>query len=304
MTESFQDEIITFASSIIKMKRITLLIILLASLFATQKTMAEDDSWRDNVPLLVYAPRYFGPSAFPMPELRDSAGRLYEVELRGEYHYYSGDKTRDLFARFLLPFAKNRAGLEITWIINEHYKTDVATRDERHAVDVKSPISYGGDVVFSSYYQLLKSKKWFDAMASVNLKTASGGRLCDARFTDAASYWIDGTVARNLWTSRDERSFVRLKVLGGFYCWMTNKADHRQNDAICFSAGLTGQFRHFTIASNLVGFRGYENDGDRPLIWRNNLKYEWKKNVISFRFNHGMKDFLYDTYSVGLIRQF
>ncbi len=65
------------------------------------------------------------------------------------------------------------------------------TRDERFAVDTESPIKYNGDIIISSFFQVLKSEKWVDATISANIKTASGGRLCDARFTDAASYWFD-----------------------------------------------------------------------------------------------------------------
>lgn len=38
------------------------------------------------------------------------------------------------------------------------------------------------------------------------------------------------------------------------------------------------------------------------MILRNNLTYEYKKNGLSFRYNHGMKDRLYETYSLGYIR--
>lgn len=79
---------------------------------------------------------------------------------------------------------------------------------------------------------------------------------------------------------------------------------HRQNDAISYGVGFTGKYRGFTLATNLAGFYGYENNGDRPIHWRNNLRYEIKKNIISFRYTHGMKDNLYETYSLGYIRCF
>ena len=56
--------------------------------------------WRDKTSLLKYSPRYFGANAFPFPELM--GGKLsprWEVELRGEYHKMTGDKTKDVFAR-------------------------------------------------------------------------------------------------------------------------------------------------------------------------------------------------------------
>lgn len=54
------------------------------------------DDWRDKMENLIYSPRYFGPNAFPIPEMMGgSLSDRWEVELRGEYHTMDGDKTRD-----------------------------------------------------------------------------------------------------------------------------------------------------------------------------------------------------------------
>jgi hypothetical protein len=263
--------------------------------------------WRDKGMLLVYSPRYFGPSAFPVPELRTALAPSYvEAELQGRYHYYTGDKTTDLFARLMIPVVKKRVGVEITAIIKEKYKLTPETRDERNAVDTELPPheSYQGDIVISTLFQVLQSEKWVDIMASLAFKTASGGRLCDARFTDAVTYWIDVTIGKDLLKNERRTAVLRMQAMAGFYCWMTNDIIHRQNDATSFGVGFTSVCRHFTLSSNFSGFYGYKNNGDRPLILRNNLTYEFKKNRISFRYNHGMKDYLYDNYSVGYTRCF
>ncbi len=263
------------------------------------------DNWRKKGELLVYSPRYFGPSAFPIPILLP--GKIinrFEVEVRGQYHYYTGDKTKDLFARVYIPVVKGRVGVEVNCLIIEDYKMTPETRDERNAVETESPISYNGDIVINTFFQVLESEKWADIMVSLNLKTASGGRLCDARFTDAAAYWFDLTAGRDLVKSPDGNASLRIQGMVGFYCWMTNDIVHRQNDAISYGVGFTGKYKDFTLTTDLSGFYGYEDNGDKPLVWRNNLKYEFKKNVISLRYNHGMKDSLYDTYSLGYIRCF
>lgn len=286
------------------MKRLSSLLLALG-LFSATIPAARAESWRDKTELLIYSPRYFGPNAFPMPTLRGGvAPERFEVELRGEYHHYSGDKTKDLFARALLPFVRGRAGVEVSLVITEKYKMTPATRDERFAVETESPIPCHGDVIVSSYFQLLRNKKWCDALLTANLKTASGGRLCDARYTDAVSYWFDVNIGRELLRSADGRASLRAEALIGFYCWMTNDLVHRQNDAISYAGGLTGCYRGFTLKSDLTGFHGYENNGDRPLVWRNQLSYELKKNILSFRYHHGMKDSLYDSFSLGYIRCF
>ncbi|MCS2919816.1 hypothetical protein NXW71_20150 [Parabacteroides merdae] len=204
-------------------------ILLITFVFVFSATYSHADSWRDKTELLIYSPRYFGPNAFPIPEMRDGqVSERYEVEVRGEYHYYTGDKTWDIVGRALLPFFRGRAGIEVNWCFKEKYKMTPETRDERFAVDTESPIKYNGDIVISSFFQVLKSEKWVDATISANIKTASGGRLCDARFTDAASYWFDVNMGRNLWKSADGKASIRMQALAGFYCWMTNDMVHRR----------------------------------------------------------------------------
>jgi hypothetical protein len=267
---------------------------------------AEDD-WRDKTLLLVYAPRYFGPNAFPIPELRSGKAPSHaEVEVRGEYHAYTGDKTRNLYLRALIPAVKGRAGIEVRFVALEQYRMTPEVRDERHAAELESPPneSGSGDVVISAFYQLLQSDRWIDAMCCLNLKTASGGRLCDARFTDAATYWIDITLGKDILKSRDRMYRLRVQAMSGFYCWMTNDMVHRQNDAILYGAGITATLRRLTLSSDLSGFSGYKHNGDQPLLWRNSLQLEYRRNVLSLRYTHGMKDSLYDTYSIGYIRKF
>jgi hypothetical protein len=265
------------------------------------------EDWRSKTLLLVYSPRYFGPTAFPIPELR--SGKLtsqFEIEVRGEYHNYVGDQTKDLFLRALIPIVKERAGIEVRLVALEHYKLTPETRDERNAVSVEAPSSqsYSGDVVVSAFYQLWKSEKWFDVMFSMNIKTASGGRLCDARFTDAAAYWFDATAGKDILKSKNGKYIMRIQVMAGFYCWMTNNMIHRQDDAASYGVGLAGILGKFSLSSDLSGFSGYRNNGDHPLVWRNNMQFEYRNNVLSIRYDHGMKDSLYDTYSAGYIRKF
>ena len=270
-------------------------------------TAQDGEDWRNNMLLHVYSPRYFGPNAFPVPELRSGRSAVYyEVEARGEYHAYTGDKTQDLFLRALLPVVKGKAGIEIRFVALEKYKLTPETRNERHAAELECPPNerYNGDVTLSAYYQLVRSEKWIDAMFSLNLKTASGGRLCDARFTDATTYWVDLTAGKDLLQSRNKHYALRIQAMTGFYCWMTNDMIHRQNDAFLYGAGLTGLLWRFSLSTSLSGFYGYKNNGDRPLLWRNNLQFEYRNNILSLHYVRGMQDSLYDTWSAGYIRRF
>nr|WP_165155684.1 hypothetical protein [Parabacteroides sp. ZJ-118] len=281
--------------------RIVLLFIL--SLYISFPAGAE--SWRDKTALLVYSPRYFGANAFPLPVLTggDLSDR-WELELRGEYHTMPGDQTKDIFARVYVPIAQGRAGVVVSGVIQEWYKTSEAVRDERNAVETSSPIRCFGDVIVNCYYQVLRNKRWADVVVSVNLKTASGGRLCDARFTDAAAYWFTAEAGRMLWEDTSRSAWVRLQGLAGFYCWMTNDLIHRQNDAFCYGIGLSGCFKGLSLSWDCSGIRGYKGNGDRPIVLRSTLSYEIKKNILSFGYKHGIQDYLYDSFSLAYTRCF
>ena len=286
------------------MKLIPFSLVVLSAIFLCSPASAVGD-YHEQMNLLIYSPRYFGPNAFPIPILRSGkVSDRYEAEVRGEYHYFSGDKTTNLHTRILLPFIKNRGGVEISFNLFEKYKMTPETVEERHAVEAESPIICHGDIIVSSFFQLIASEKWVDAMVNINLKTASGGRVCDARYTDAAAYWFDLTLGRNLFKTKDNKLSLRLQAMAGFYCWMTNQVIDRQNDAMLYGAGISINYRNVSFSTDFAEFKGYKSNGDNPLTWRNNLRYELKKNIISFRYNQGRQDSLYDTLSLGYIRCF
>jgi hypothetical protein len=254
---------------------------------------------------LIYTPRYFGPNAFPLPELHsERVGERWELEIRGETHNYTGDKTKDLYTRLFVPIVKGRVGFELCGVIVEDYKMTRETADERFAWATEPPITCFGDLIVNTYFQLLKSDKWCDIMLDTNLKTASGGRLCDARYIDAVEYGFNLTLGRDLYRNASRTFALRVQGIGGFYCWMTNDLIHRQNDAVMYGAGGSATYKNAHFSIDYSGFNGYKNNGDRPAMLRTKFNFEYKRNILSLRYRHGMKDSLYETYSVGYIRCF
>jgi len=279
------------------------LILILSIGFIT--SVRGDESWRDQMKDLIYSPRYFGPNALPIPELRSGRiGTRWEAEVRGEYHHYKGDEAKDLYARLFIPIANGLAGVELYGVIREDYKMTDETRIERHAVENEPPIGCHGDFIISSFYQVLRNEKWCDIMISANIKTASGNRVCDARYTDAAAYWFDASFGRNLYQNADQTAAIRMQMMAGFYCWMTNDLIHRQNDAFLYGIGASGNYKNLSLAVDYSGYHGYKKNGDSPMAIRTKLNFEYKKNILSLRFKHGMKDNLYNSYSIGYIRCF
>ena len=282
---------------------ITLAVILL--LIFLPSARAQEDPWQDYMKYMIYSPRYFGPNAFPLPELRSGyIDKRWEVEVRGEYHTYKGDQAKDIYARMFIPVAEGRAGFELSYIFYEFYNMTPETVAERHASGRTWKHGANGDVIFNSYYKIFKNDKRIGLLFEASFKTASGDRIADARYTDAASYWFDLNAGHCLYRSADSLKFITIQSLAGFYCWMTNDIVHRQNDAFLYAGGISGGIKNLTFQADIAGFYGYSNNGDRPLILRTKLNYEYRKNILSFRYKHGIHDYLYDSYSLAYIRCF
>jgi hypothetical protein len=281
-------------------KRFVIILLLLTFIF---RVSSQDEAWREGMKYLRYSPRYFGPSAFPVPRLNSGLISVRgEVELRGEYHSYSGDRTKDVLSRCFIPIADGLAAIEVSYLIYEYYNMTEQTVAERSAAGSRWESGAHGDVIVTASYQLFRRNSIADVLVEVALKTASGNRLVDARFTDAATYWFDLNAGRDLCQGDFT---LRLQCLAGFYCWMTNDMVHRQNDAAIGAVGLCGSlFGKLSFNTELAGIYGYENNGDRPLQLRTGVAYEHRNNALSLRFVHGFYDSLYDTFSLAFLRYF
>ena len=56
-----------------------------------------------------------------------------------------------------IPVVKGRVGVNVSWVFQEWYEMSPEVRDERYAVELKSPIVCRGDVIFNFYFQALRS---------------------------------------------------------------------------------------------------------------------------------------------------
>ncbi len=258
--------------------------------------------WRDRMDSVTYSPRYFGPNAFPIPEvLSGKISTEYEIEARYDYHDGEGDQTQDIFLRGYFPFGK-KAAIEISGVLQETYKTSKEVMDERHAAStetIEGATTCRGDVIINATYQLLENEKIMDIIGRFGLKTASGNWLANARYTDAANYWLDLDIGKDLLRSEKRDKYLRMSIMGGFYCYMTNDRVHRQNDAWLLGGGFQGRYRNVYAEADISGFEGYMNNGDEPLIFRSKLKYRYKGHSLFFRYQYGLNDLLFQTYSGG-----
>ena len=258
------------------------------------------------------APAYFGPNAFPVPDMLDGrTSSKLKLEFYGDCFLgtttgrVADDVTGDLFVKLTLPLFTPKANLTVWMPLFEAFHTSAelnalrrlpepyATNDLR-GMDV-------GDVYVSTDVQILNQERHkVDMTARAALKTASANEFPKARCYDAPGYFFDVAVGRGFEFS--EENNLRLAVSTGLLCWQTDNG--RQNDAVMYGLLVAYTYKRFTIDTCFGGYAGWENDGDRPMTLKTNLSYrigDW-----SVRVGHqvGFMDWPYHQIRVGATYSF
>ncbi|RLD59930.1 MAG: hypothetical protein DRJ05_05645, partial [Bacteroidetes bacterium] len=226
--------------------------------------------WSDYI---IYSPYYLGPNALSVPfSQKGQVKDRYGLQVNIENHFYSGDKTQNLFVSLYLPVVKNFVAFEFYGVPIEHYKMDEKTVVERRS-RIRSGEGYAvGDFYFSTIIQLWKKPDIAFRMAG---RTASGSKLNEARYTDAPGYFFDLSFGKDLLVHEKFVDKIRLHGMIGFYVWQMNLPDSRQNDAILFGLGFDLFMKSFILSNSIDGYSGYFGNEevvvankDQPVVFK------------------------------------
>lgn len=286
------------------MKRFLPVIMLLAFGVAKGQTAIVNPDF--DVPTKI-APAYFGPNAFPVPDMLD--GRT-SSELKLEFYgdcflgtttgRVADDITGDLFAKLTIPLFTPKVNLTVWLPLFEAFHTSAEVNALRRlpapfdTTDLQGVDM--GDLYLSADVRILNQERHkVDVTARAVLKTASANQYHMGRCYDAPGYFFDAAVGRNF--ALGNESNLRLAVSTGFLCWQTDNG--RQNDAVMYGAFVAYTYKRFTIDTCFGGYAGWERDGDRPMTLKTNLSYrigDW-----SVRVGHqvGFMDWPYHQIRVG-----
>ena len=239
------------------------------------------------------APAYFGPNAFPVPEMTD--GRTYEqlrMELAADgYFGYQGDRTADVFARVHVPLFTRWANLSVWMPVYEWYQ------------QADGAGSGAGDVYISTDIQVLHdswfkraNQRWIpQATVRLGMKTASGGQFDRKRHYDSPGYFFDFSIGENLCLAPVA---LRLSASAGFLCWQT--ADGRQNDAVMYGVQLLLKHEYVSLQTTWGGYVGWERYGDAPMVLRARLAGHVRGFEPFVQYQWGIQDYPFHQVRVGL----
>lgn len=233
-----------------------------------------------SVPSLV-APAYFGPNAFPVPEMSDgTTSSLLKVGLYGDGFISSQgysikeDITLDVFAKVTIPLFIDRINLVLWMPVVEYYESGPRVNLARRILNRDGWISGidSGDLYVSTNILVLdERKRSIGLVLRAVLKTASGNSFGTARVYDSPGYFFDVSAGRNIYSSIDGRTMLRMVVSAGFLCWQTGNG--RQNDAVMYGLSASLKSGPVIFRTDFGGYIGWEGYGDTPMTLKTKLSY-------------------------------
>lgn len=286
------------------MKRLLIILCLLLSGVAVAQTEIERPNLGEPSKI---APAYFGPNAFPVPDMLDGrTSSELKLELYGDCFLgtttgrVADDITGDLFAKLTIPLFTPKANLTVWMPIFEYFHTSAELNALRRLPEPYDKMTLqgmdSGDVYVSADIRILSQEKHhLDMAARAVLKTASANEFAKGRCYDAPGYFFDVALGRGF--ELGTNSNLRVAASTGFLCWQTDNG--RQNDAVMYGVMLAYRYRNFTIDTCFGGYAGWERDGDRPMTLKTNLSY--RIGDLSLRVGHqvGFMDWPYHQIRVG-----
>ena len=273
------------------------------------------------------APFYFGPNAFPIPDMLDGRTQpMMRFELATDgYLGREKDWTADLFARLSVPLYTDRVNLTVWMPVYEWYGI---TPQRQKTTRLQDPDSLGtlrgsgaGDVYVTTDIQIWKATTWVpDIAIRAGLKTASGGQFGRARHYDCPGYFFDVSAGKSLYfgqkhktigrrkryfpfaDSRDSSIELRLSGDLGFLCWQTDNG--RQNDALLYGLQLFARYEWSSLRCTWSGYMGWENHGDRPMSIKALLSGHIQGFEPYVQYQYGIKDYPFHHVRIGLVYNF
>lgn len=246
------------------------------------------------------APRFFGPNAFPVPDLLD--GQIPDhLTIEEAADYYTGflvkgatDITQDVFLRVHVPLYSHRVSLSFWMPVFERWHYDASIREARRVEWDNQDIGYDtGDAYFGINIWILEEGLHRPGMTlRFVTKTASGNNFGYARFFDAPGYFADASIGKGL-------GLFRLSLTGGFLVWQSDNG--RQDDALLYGLQASYNLSQLQLQGCFSGYYGWERYGDAPCTLKGRIAWHHGQFEPYFLFQRGLHDYPFTQLRVGLV---
>lgn len=271
------------------------MLFLAGSLYAqTHQWWADNVGWDGKTHYKSYIrmkPGHMGPNAFYYTNgFTGILDTQLTVVVKANSWFTEGEITLNPFISVNIPFG-NKASLLLSGVPVEYFNTSHELKTERKIFW----IGYYDKWAAGDLNVLFTGKICSEpAMAlQIGLKTATGGRLDLARFTDSPQYFFNYSIS----FGKRHRMF---HASSGFTAWQTLDPDHPQDDGYIFDFSVDQHIgKNWYLKPELYGFIAYLKDGDRPIIGRISVFKEIRNRRLMLEFTKGFVDFPYWGFNLG-----
>ncbi|MFR9650071.1 MAG: hypothetical protein SNJ33_00540 [Rikenellaceae bacterium] len=285
-----------------KLLLLTLLLAITISAWAQTEIIKPDLSVSSKI-----APDYFGPSAFPIPDMLD--GRVatkFGVELAADiFDGHRGDMTEGVYLKLTAPLFSNRVTMTawLTSLVEWYQMSEQSHEHSSLGDDISLRGHEFGDAYISTDIHILcETERRPDISLRVVLKTALGYGFFKARYYDSPGYFFDLAVGKSKYFNHSFFKEFRGALSTGFLCWQTDNG--RQNDAPMYGVQAKLVTRIFTLSETFGGYVGWEDDGDRPMSIKSELRFHAGRFEPLILSQYGIKDYPYTQWRVGVAYNF
>ncbi|GAB1398389.1 MAG TPA: hypothetical protein PKN57_05260 [Saprospiraceae bacterium] len=277
---------------------IGLIFIQISNLFAqTHDWWANNVGWDQKTHYKYYIdikPARMGPNAFYYASgFTGILDTQYTLEVKANSYFTKGEITLNPYLSVNIPFGKF-ASLQVSGVPVEYFNTSHELKTERKIFWIGYYDKWAAGDLNVLFTGKIKSKP---AMAiQVGLKTATGGRLDLARFTDSPQYFFNYAISFG-------NKNTMVHAVSGFTAWQTFDGDHPQDDAYIFDFSLDQHLgKAWYLKPELYGFIAYLKHGDRPIIGKVSLFRKMEHGRFMIEFVKGIVDFPYYGINLGISR--
>jgi hypothetical protein len=244
--------------------------------------------------------KYFGPNALPVPEVRKGIpDSLCRFDVLAGGHFSRGDRTQDGYLSLVVPFCRGCVSLKASVVPVEFYSYDSLTRDLRASRDKDGKGRAGGDFSFATAVSVIRDRRHLpDISLEMAFRAPSGTRLEAARFTNTPGYHFDMSFGKLI--RKHKLLGIRPYAMLGYYSYQTFDVDHLQDGCFLYGAGADVSVNSWLFAVQSAGYSGYLDNGDRPMVFRGEIRRTAARTDLLLKVQIGLRDFEYRSVHAGI----
>ena len=256
-----------------------------------------------------YAPAWYGPNAFPVPELSNATIVSHTTfDITADYYFGFGDQTKNGYFRVEIPLLSEKVSFKVWSGFMEHFDIKPETATLRNiTADREIKGKANSDLYIQTRIRLHKENEYMPSIIlNSTLKTSSGTKNLSRRYYNTSGYYFDIEAGKSFEVNTKLIDEFRIAGTLGFLCW---EADNfTQNDAPMYGFKFNLKKDKIEWESGLRGYTGWmsnhpvygENYGDKPLVSFTKLSIQTRLLQYNIQYQYGIRDYPYHQIRLGI----